>query len=125
MVVPLTYQPDAPAALAGLRILDLSRLVAGNAITHVMADHGAEVIKIERPGVGDDLRNWKTRGVSTHWKVYRRNKKSVTLDLRTARGRAIFLDLAATAQVMSRISNPARWRNGGLDRPNCTPANPI
>ena len=114
MVVPLTYQPDAPAALAGLRILDLSRLVAGNAITHVMADHGAEVIKIERPGVGDDLRNWKTRGVSTHWKVYCRNKKRVTLDLRTARGRAVFLDLAATAQVIVENFKPGTLEEWGI-----------
>ena len=114
MVVPLTYRPDAPAALAGLRILDLSRLVAGNAITHVTADHGAEVIKIERPGVGDDLRNWKTRGVSTHWKVYCRNKKSVTLDLRTARRRAIFLDLAATAQVIVENFKPGTLEEWGI-----------
>src|SRR3546814_8802516 len=80
--VEKSWEPDAPGALDGIRVLDLSRLVAGNAVTHVLADHGAEVIKIEKPGVGDDLRNWKTEGVSTHWKVYCRNKKSVTLDFR-------------------------------------------
>ena len=114
MVVPLTYQPDAPAALAGLRILDLLRLVAGNAITHVLADHGAEVIKIERPGVGNDLRNWKTRGVNTHLKAYCRNKKSVTLDLRIAGGRAIFLDLAATAQVIVENFKPGTLEEWGI-----------
>lgn len=114
MTVPLDFRPDAPAALAGLRVLDLSRLVAGNAVTHLLADHGAEVIKIERPGHGDDLRNWKTRGVSTHWKVYCRNKKSVTLDLRKPRGREILLDLAATAHVLVENFKPGTLEAWGL-----------
>lgn len=114
MAVRQDYQPDAPAALRGIRILDLSRLVAGNAITHVMADHGAEVIKIERPGVGDDLRNWKTNGISTHWKVYCRNKKSVTLDLRTDRGRSLFLDLVATANVIVENFKPGTLEAWGI-----------
>ena len=51
------FARDAAAPLDGVRILDLSRLVAGNALTHVLADFGAEVVKVERPGQGDDLRN--------------------------------------------------------------------
>ena len=114
MTVEQDFQPDAPAALGDIRVLDLSRLVAGNAVTHAMADHGAEVIKIERPGAGDDLRNWKTQGVSLHWKVYCRNKKSVSLDLRTDRGRAILLDLAATAQVLVENFKPGTLEKWGI-----------
>ena len=76
------YRPNASAPLDGVRVLDLSRLVAGNALTHVLADYGAEVIKIERPGKGDDLRNWRVIGISVHWKVYARNKKSISLNPR-------------------------------------------
>lgn len=94
------FARDAPAPLDGVRILDLSRLVAGNALTHVLADFGAEVIKVERPGQGDDLRNWRVEGVSIHWKVYARNKKSITLNMRHARGRALLLDLVRTAQIL-------------------------
>ena len=94
------FARDAAAPLDGVRILDLSRLVAGNALTHVLADFGAEVIKVERPGQGDDLRNWRVEGVSVHWKVYARNKKSITVNMRSDRGRAILLDLVKTAQML-------------------------
>ena len=94
------FARDAAAPLDGVRILDLSRLVAGNALTHVLADFGAEVIKVERPGQGDDLRNWRVEGVSIHWKVYARNKKSITVNMRSDRGRAILLDLVKTAQML-------------------------
>ena len=90
----------AAAPLDGVRILDLSRLVAGNALTHVLADFGAEVVKVERPGQGDDLRNWRVEGVSIHWKVYARNKKSITVNMRSERGRAILLDLVKTSQML-------------------------
>ncbi len=94
------YRPDAPAPLDGVRVLDLSRLVAGNALTHVLADYGAEVIKVERPGHGDDLRNWRVEGISIHWKVYARNKKSITLNPRSAAGRELLLRLVEGAQVL-------------------------
>ena len=52
------FDPDSDVPLDGIRVLDLSRLVSGNMVTHVLAVYGAEVVKVERPGVGDDLRNW-------------------------------------------------------------------
>ena len=99
-VIRQDFARDAAAPLDGVRILDLSRLVAGNALTHVLADFGAEVVKVERPGQGDDLRNWRVEGVSIHWKVYARNKKSITVNMRSDRGRAILLDLVKTAQML-------------------------
>ena len=75
------YAPHAKGALNGVRVLDLSRLVAGNILTQMLADFGAEVIKVEPPA-GDTLRAWKTAGVSTDWKIYARSKKSLCLDLR-------------------------------------------
>jgi crotonobetainyl-CoA:carnitine CoA-transferase CaiB-like acyl-CoA transferase len=114
MTVDREYQPAAPAALAGIRVLDLSRLVAGNTITHVLADHGAEVIKVERPGTGDDLRNWKTKGLSVHWKVYCRNKKSITLDLRQERGKELLLKLVETADVLVENFKPGTLEAWGI-----------
>ena len=108
------YEPDAPVPLEGVRVLDLSRLVSGNMVTHVLADYGAEVIKIERPGVGDDLRNWNTEGVSTHWKVYCRNKKSVTLDLRKDEGKAILLDMVENADALVENFKPGTMEAWGL-----------
>src|SRR5260221_12993006 len=83
---PLT--PAARGPLNGVRVVDLSRLVAGNILTLQLADFGAEVIKIEPPE-GDTLRGWKVKGVDTAWKGYSRNKKSVALALRSDPGRAI------------------------------------
>lgn len=108
------FNPEASVPLDGIRVLDLSRLVSGNMVTHVLADYGAEVIKVERPGVGDDLRNWTSDGVSTHWKVYCRNKKSISLDLRKERGREMLLKLAESADVLVENFKPGTIEKWGL-----------
>jgi len=108
------FNPEASVPLNGIRVLDLSRLVSGNMVTHVLADYGAEVIKVERPGVGDDLRNWTSDGVSTHWKVYCRNKKSISLDLRKERGREMLLKLAEGADVLVENFKPGTIEKWGL-----------
>jgi len=118
MTVPRkSFDPDAAAPLDGIRVIDMSRLVAGNAVSSQLADFGAEVIKIEDPGKGDPLRAWQTGGVSVHWKLYARNKKSVALSLRPPRGREFLLDLISTAEVL--IEN---FRPGTLEKMGLAPA---
>jgi crotonobetainyl-CoA:carnitine CoA-transferase CaiB-like acyl-CoA transferase len=94
------FDPGRPGPLRGVRVLDFSRLVAGNMVSLQLADFGAEVVKVEAPGRGDTLRDWREAGVSVHWKVYARNKKSITLDLKAAEAPAIVLDLAGHFDVM-------------------------
>ena len=92
--------------LAGLRVLDLSRLVAGNMLSLQLADFGAEVIKIEPPDGGDTLRHWRKGGLELYWKVYSRNKKSVRLSLKNSGDRNLFLRLAKSAQVLIESFRP-------------------
>jgi formyl-CoA transferase len=99
------YVPDAKGVLQGVRVLDLSRLFAGNLLTQVLGDYGAEVIKVEPPA-GDTLRAWKTKGVSTHWKIYARNKKSLCLDLRKAQARDLVMKLAETSSMFVESFRP-------------------
>ena len=108
------FAPEAECPLDGVRVLDLSRLVAGNMLSLVLADFGADVIKIEDPGVGDPLRDWRVNGVSVHWKVYARNKKSVTLDLRKPAGRDILLRLVEEAEVLLENFRPGTLERMGL-----------
>ena len=96
----IAFQPDAKCPLDGIVVLDLTRLVAGNMLSLQLADFGAEVIKIEEPGKGDPLRDWRVEGISAYWKVYARNKKSVTLNLRAAEGKALLLRLVEKADVL-------------------------
>ena len=108
------FDPDAACPLDDVRVLDLSRLVAGNILTHVLADLGAEVIKVEKPGRGDDLRNWQTNGVALWWQVYARNKKSLCLDLRREAGRALLLRLVEGAEVLVENYRPGTLEKMGL-----------
>ncbi|MBM4442929.1 MAG: CoA transferase [Candidatus Rokubacteria bacterium] len=94
------FDPEAKGPLRCIRVLDFSRLVAGNMLSLQLADLGAEVVKVEAPGRGDTLRDWREAGVSVHWKVYARNKKSITLDLKSPEAPAIILDLVAHFDVM-------------------------
>jgi crotonobetainyl-CoA:carnitine CoA-transferase CaiB-like acyl-CoA transferase len=109
-----SFEPDAACPLDGIRVVDMSRLVAGNAVSSQLADFGAEVIKIEDPGKGDPLRAWQTGGVSLHWKLYARNKKSVALSLRPPRGRELLLDLISTAEVLIENFRPGTLEKMGL-----------
>ena len=93
-----TFDPHATGALDGVRVVDLSRLVAGNILTKVLADHGAEVVKVEPPE-GDTLRAWRINGISTAWKTLSRNKKSVALKLRDPEAIAVVKQLVATAAI--------------------------
>ena len=109
-----SFEPDAACPLDGVRVVDLSRLVAGNAVSSQLADFGAEVLKIEDPQKGDPLRAWQTKGVSVHWKLYARNKKSVALGLRDRRGRDLLLDLAASSEVLIENFRPGTLEKIGL-----------
>jgi crotonobetainyl-CoA:carnitine CoA-transferase CaiB-like acyl-CoA transferase len=108
------FHPDAKGPLEGIRVLDLSRLVAGNMLSLQLADFGAEVVKIEDPRKGDPLRDWRTNNISVHWKVYARNKKSVTLNLRAAEGMALLRKLVATAQVFIENYRPGTLEEMGI-----------
>ena len=84
---PIRFDPAARGPLDGMRVLDLSRLVAGNMLSLQLADFGADVLKIEPPE-GDPLRAWRDGGQQLFWKTYSRNKMSVVLNLRNAGARA-------------------------------------
>ena len=85
--------------LENIKILDLSRLAAGNMVSHMFADFGADVIKVEKPGKGDDLRNWKNKCISHWWAVYSRNKRSISIDLKKDGGLALLKELVKSADV--------------------------
>jgi formyl-CoA transferase len=108
------FEPEAACPLDDVRVIDLSRLVAGNILTHVLADLGAEVIKVEKPGRGDDLRSWTTEGVPLWWQIYARNKKSLGLDLRRDAGRAIVLRLVESASILVENYRPGTLERMGL-----------
>jgi len=114
MLQRITFSPHAPTPLSDVRVVDLSRLVAGNMLTLQLADHGAEVIKIEDPRSGDPLRAWRWNEQSLYWKVYGRNKKSLALDLRVDAGRHVLRDLLATAHVMVENFRPGTLEQMGL-----------
>jgi crotonobetainyl-CoA:carnitine CoA-transferase CaiB-like acyl-CoA transferase len=114
MIPRIEFDPTASAPLDGIRVVDLSRLVAGNMVSLQLADQGAEVIKIEDPKVGDPLRAWRVKGLSLHWKVYARNKKSLAINLRPQAGRDALLDLLATSHVLIENYRPGTLEQMGL-----------
>jgi crotonobetainyl-CoA:carnitine CoA-transferase CaiB-like acyl-CoA transferase len=101
-----SFRPDARGPLTGVRVLDLTRLVSGAQLGLVLADLGAEVIKVERPGSGDGLRQMTVDGYDANWRAYARSKRSITLDLSKERGRDLLLELAETAAVLAENFTP-------------------
>ena len=102
--------------LAGLKVLELGQLIAGPFAGKTLGDFGAEVIKVEPPGTGDPLRQWRLLhdGTSVWWQVQSRNKKSVALDLRTEQGRADVRRLAAECDVLIENFKPGTMEKWGL-----------
>src|SRR5580693_3357654 len=96
--------PPTPSALGDVRILDFSRVLAGPFATMMLADLGAEVIKLERPGIGDETRSWgppnDEHGNATYFQAVNRNKRSVAVDLASEAGLTQARELAATADVV-------------------------
>jgi len=110
---PLKFDPATKGPLSGIRVLDLSRLVAGNMLSLQLGDFGADVIKIEPPK-GDPLRAWKDEGLALYWKVYGRNKRSIMLDLRQGRAMDILWQLVETADVFIENYRPGTLEKMGL-----------
>ncbi len=108
-------EEQAQGPLAGVKVLDLSRLVAGNTLTMVLADMGADVLKVETLS-GDTLRDWRVLGVPTAWKTYSRNKRSICLNLRDAEAKKILMDLVTGAQILVESFRP-----GTLEKMNLGP----
>lgn len=103
----------SPAPLADVRVLDLSRLVAGNMLSLQLADFGADVIKLE-PHKGDPLRHWQENGISAWWKVYSRNKRSIRLDLKSDAGKDLLRKLVPSAQVLIEGFRPGVMEAAGF-----------
>lgn len=104
-------------ALDGIRVLELGTLIAGPFAGRLLGDMGAEVLKIEPPGAPDPLRTWGQAEVDGHhvfWTVHARNKKAITLDLRTEAGRALFLDLVEKSDVIVENFRPGTLEKWGL-----------
>ena len=100
--------------LENIKILDLSRLAAGNMVSHMFADFGADVVKIEKPGKGDDLRNWKINGISHWWAVYSRNKRSISIDLKKDEGLDLLKELVKKADVFIENFVPGTLEKWGV-----------
>jgi formyl-CoA transferase len=115
-----------PAALAGLKVLELGQLVAGPFAAKTLADFGAEVIKIEPPGTGDPLRKWRLlkNGTSVWWQVQSSNKRSLALDLRTPEGQDVVRKLALEADVLVENFRPGAMEGWNLGPDELLAANP-
>jgi formyl-CoA transferase len=100
--------------LEGIRILDLSRMVAGAVTGMLLADFGADVVKVEQPGAGDPLRRWTTEGRALWWKVYGRNKRCITLNIRSDEGRRLLLRMLPDFDVLVESFVPGTMERYGL-----------
>ncbi|MGD2132302.1 MAG: CaiB/BaiF CoA-transferase family protein [Maricaulaceae bacterium] len=122
--------PDAssPGALSNLKVLDLSRILAGPWATQIFADLGAEVIKVERPGAGDDTRTWgppfTESGVAGYFLSANRGKKSIEVDIADPEGQALLRKLAAKADVLVENYKVGGLKKYGLDYESLKAVNP-
>ena len=116
----------SPAALAGVRVIEMGQLIAGPFASKTLGEFGAEVIKIEPPGSGDPLRNWRLlkNGTSVWWQVQSRNKRSVALDLRAPEGQALARQLIAEADVLVENFRPGTLEGWGMSPEQLHALNP-
>ncbi len=118
---------EPEGALKGLRVIEMGQLIAGPFCGQLMADFGAEVIKLEPPGQGDPMREWgheKPQGVSLWWSVIARGKKSVEIDARQPDGQALIRDLLATSDVLIENFRPGTMERWGLGYDALAAVNP-
>ncbi|WP_332824332.1 CaiB/BaiF CoA transferase family protein [Ramlibacter sp.] len=116
----------SPGALAGLRVVEMGQLIAGPFAGKTLGDFGADVVKIEPPGAGDPLRNWRMiqDGTSVWWQVQSRNKRSIALDLRSPEGQGIARKLIAQADVLIENFRPGTLEGWGMSYEQLAADNP-
>ncbi|WP_416403717.1 CaiB/BaiF CoA transferase family protein [Arthrobacter sp. LFS091] len=117
---------EAIAPLDGVRVLELGNYIAAPTAGRLLADFGAEVIKVERPGTGDELRNWRLHKGTTSmlYRTLNRNKKSVVLDMRTEAGKQAVLELVANSDILLENFRPGTLERWGLGPEVLNEANP-
>ncbi len=129
----MVQQDHQPMALAGLKVLDLSRILAGPYATQLFADLGADVVKVENPDGGDDTRRWGPpfiteadggRGDAAYFSACNRNKRSVTVDFASKAGADLLRDLAKTADIIVENFRPGGLQKYGLDYASIATINP-
>ena len=118
--------PPSPAALAGVRVIEMGQLIAGPFAGKTLGEFGADVVKIEPPGAGDPLRNWRLikNGTSVWWQVQSRNKRSVAIDLRAPEGQQLARRLIAEADVLIENFRPGTLEGWGLSPDELHALNP-
>ena len=118
--------PASAGALAGLKVVEMGQLIAGPFAGKTLAEFGADVIKIEPPGAGDPLRNWRLLkdGTSVWWQVQSRNKRSLALDLRQQEGQDIAKRLIREADVLVENFRPGTLEGWGMDYDTLSRDNP-
>jgi formyl-CoA transferase len=118
--------PTSPTALKGVRVIEMGQLIAGPFAGKTLGEFGAEVIKIEPPGTGDPLRNWRLMkdGTSVWWQVQSRNKRSLALDLRSAEGQDIARKLISEADVLIENFRPGTLERWGMGYEQLSDLNP-
>jgi formyl-CoA transferase len=117
----------ADGALAGIKVVDLTRALAGPYCTLMLADHGAEVVKVEQPGTGDETRGWmppEIKGVSAYYLTINRNKRSITLDLKHPDGRLALERLIERADVVVENFSPGTFARLGFSKERVHALNP-
>ena len=129
----MAQQDHQPMALAGLKVLDLSRILAGPYATQLFADLGADVVKVENPDGGDDTRRWGppftskadgSRGDAAYFSACNRNKRSITVDFASKAGADLLRDLAKTADIIVENFRPGGLQKYGLDYASIAAINP-
>jgi formyl-CoA transferase len=123
----MTASSGTEQALRGVRVLDFSRILAGPFCTMMLGDLGAEVIKVERPGSGDDTRTWGppfAGGESAYYLCCNRNKKSIAVDLGQPQGRELATELARKSDVLIENFTPGLMKRFGLDYETLRDLNP-
>ena len=118
--------PPSPAALAGVRVIEMGQLIAGPFAGKTLGEFGADVVKIEPPGAGDPLRNWRLikNGTSVWWQVQSRNKRSVAIDLRAPEGQQLARQLIAEADVLVENFRPGTLEGWGMSPAELHALNP-
>ena len=125
---------NKPAALSHLKVLDLSRVLAGPWCTQMLADLGANVIKVERPGAGDDTRHWgppflkdadgNDTAEATYFTACNRNKRAITLDMAKPQGQALIRQMAASSDILVENFKVGGLKAYGLDYDSLKAINP-